>query len=74
MIPHFQERSLELFHEISFFEPEDIFYSYDSVMLDEMEILSNKHGYRLLEVDNRLDIAANQTTLILVSSRDVLHS
>jgi len=51
-----------------------VLVSYDSVMLDELDLLSSGYGYRLLEVDNRLYLAYHKTTLILVSSRDVLHS
>jgi heme/copper-type cytochrome/quinol oxidase subunit 2 len=50
------------------------FMSYDSIMLDELDILASGYGFRLLEVDNRLYLAFHKTTLILVSSRDVLHS
>jgi len=52
----------------------DMFVAYDSIMLDEVDILSYEYGFRLLEVDNRLYLAGHKTTLILVSSRDVLHS
>lgn len=50
------------------------YYAFDSVMLSELDLLSCNHGFRLLEVDNRVELFYQVNTCILVSSTDVLHS
>jgi len=47
---------------------------FDSIMLTEQDLLSQKHGFRLLEVNNRLKIMNFVNTAFLVTSTDVLHS
>jgi len=50
------------------------FISFDSVMLSEVDLLSQNYGFRLLEVNNRLKIMYLINTCFLVTSTDVLHS
>lgn len=47
---------------------------FDSVMLTEMDLIKQKFGFRLLEVDNRLKLLYLVNTSFLISSTDVLHS
>jgi hypothetical protein len=52
----------------------DYCFSFDSTLLLEEEIISNKKGFRLLEVDQRLSIYQDVYTALLITSTDVLHS
>ena len=47
---------------------------FDSIMLTEKDLIDQKKGFRLLEVDNRLKIMRLINTCFLVTSTDVLHS
>jgi len=47
---------------------------FDSIMLSEQDLLQQKCGFRLLEVNNRLKIMYLINTCFLVTSTDVLHS
>jgi len=49
-------------------------YKFDSRIIVEDDLVSDNHGFRLLEVDQRLNILENITTCFLISSTDVLHS
>lgn len=43
-------------------------------MISESDLLEQKQGFRLLEVNNRLKIMYLINTCFLVTSTDVLHS
>jgi len=49
-------------------------YKFDSRIIVEDDLVSDIYGFRLLEVDQRLNILENITTCFLISSTDVLHS
>jgi len=49
-------------------------YAFDSVMLSEFDLRLYNQGFRLLEVDNRVELFYQINTCLLVSSTDVLHS
>jgi len=50
------------------------FLFFDSIMISESDLLEQKQGFRLLEVNNRLKIMYLINTCFLVTSTDVLHS
>jgi hypothetical protein len=52
----------------------DYCFSFDSTLLLEEEIIKNKKGFRLLEVDQRLSLYQDIYTALLITSTDVLHS